>query len=171
LINRGKVNVMAEEQQVRLAELAAQPILSIRATIPVAQLGDTMGERIRVLSQFLKERGARPAGPPFVRYHTFGDTETDMEFGVPVTEPLACDGQIVGGELPGGAVLTTWHVGAPERLGEAYDRIEKWRTGHGRESAGPAREVYHWIDLSAPDQSASPTDPSTWRIELVQPIT
>jgi effector-binding domain-containing protein len=93
-----------------------------------------------------------------------------MEFGVPVTEPLAGDGQIVGGELPGGAVLTTWHVGAPERLGEAYDRIEKRRVENGRESSGPAREVYRWIDLSAPDQSASLADPSTWRIELVQPI-
>ena len=161
---------MVEEQHVQLSELAAQPMVSIRATIPVARLGETMGERIRVLSQFLNENRATPAGPPFVRYHTFGDTETDMEFGVPVIEPLAGDGQIVGGELAAGTVLTTWHVGAPERLGEAYDRIEKWRVENGRESAGPAREVYHWIDLGAPDQSASPTDPSSWRIELVQPI-
>jgi effector-binding domain-containing protein len=123
---------------VALSELQAQPMLSIRATIPVAKLGDTMGERIGVLSRFLHERGMQPAGPPFVRYHTFTDTDTDMEFGVPVTEALAGDGQIAAGELPEGPAVTTWHVGAPERLGEAYERIEKWRVEHGREPAGPA---------------------------------
>ncbi|HEV8173715.1 MAG TPA: GyrI-like domain-containing protein [Actinoplanes sp.] len=160
---------MTEEQQVELEELAPQPALSIRATIPVAQLGDTMGERIRVLSQFLRERGTKPAGPPFVRYHTFGETETDMEFGVPVTEPTAGVGQVVSGELPGGPAVTTWHLGAHDRLGEAYGRIERWRTEHGREPAGPGWEVYHWIDLASGGDS-SPADPSTWRVQLVQPI-
>jgi effector-binding domain-containing protein len=156
---------------VELSELPAQPMLSIRATIPVAKLGDTMGERIGVLSRFLRERGVQPAGPPFVRYHTFTDTDTDMEFGVPVTEAVDGVGQIVAGELPEGPAVITRHVGAPERLGEAYERIEKWRVEHGREPADPAREVYHWIDLSAPEEdSASPVDPSVWRIELVQPL-
>jgi hypothetical protein len=76
-----------DEQRVEVAELAAQPVLSIRETIPVARLGDTIGELIPVLSQFLRKRGTPPAGPPYVRYHTFTDTETDMEFDVPVTQP------------------------------------------------------------------------------------
>lgn len=161
---------MTEEQHVELEELPPQPVLSIRATIPVARLGDTMGERIRVLSQFLRERGAQPAGPPFVRYHTFGETDTDMEFGVPVTEPTAGDGEVGGGELPGGSAATTWHLGAHDRLGEAYGRIERWRREHGREPAGPGWEVYQWIDLGASGESTSQPDPSTWRVQLVQPI-
>jgi effector-binding domain-containing protein len=162
--------VMTNELHVELSELPAQPILSIRATTPVAKLGETMGERIGVLSQFLRERGAQPAGPPFVRYHTFGDTDTDMEFGVPVIDALAGGAGIVAGELSAGPAAITWHVGAPDRLGEAYERIEKWRIQHGREPAGPAREVYHWIDLSASGDSGASADPSTWRIELVQPL-
>jgi effector-binding domain-containing protein len=162
---------VTKDERVELEQLSPQPVLSIRATIPVARLGDTMGERIQVLSQFLRAHGAQPAGPPFVRYHTFGDVETDMEFGVPVTEPIAGDGPVVDSELPGGAAVTTWHAGAHDRLGEAYGRIETWRTQHRREPAGPGWEVYHWIDLGAPDESGSPSDPSVQqRIQLVQPI-
>lgn len=160
---------MTGDEHVELEELPAQPMLSIRATIPVAQLSDTMGERIRALSQFLRERGVRPAGPPFVRYHTFGDTETDMEFGVPVSEPIAGAGEVAGAALPGGPALTTWHLGAHDRLGEAYARIETWRTEHRREPAGPGWEIYHWIDLGASNDTAPP-DLSTGRVQLVQPI-
>lgn len=156
---------------VELVQLTAQSVVSMRSTIPIARLGDIMGERIGALSRFLRERGVRPAGPPYVRYHTFGDTETDMECGVPLTEPADGEGEIVGGELPAGPAVTTWHLGSHDRLGEAYGRIEKWRTDNGREPAGPAWEVYHWIDLTAPDDTDLGSDPSTWRVQLVQPIT
>jgi effector-binding domain-containing protein len=158
------------EQRVEVTELAAQPVLSIRETIPVARLGDTMGERIGVLSRFLRERGTPPAGPPYVRYHTFTDTETDMEFGVPVKEPTTGDGSISSGHLPAGPAVTTWHLSAHDRLGEAYARLDAWRTENGREPAGPAWEVYHWIDLAATAEPGPPPDPSTWRMQLVQPI-
>lgn len=156
---------------VELVQLPAQPVLSIRATIPVARLGEAMGERISALSQFLREHGVRPAGPPYVRYHTFGETDTDMEFGVPVAQPATGENRIVGGELPAGPAVTTWHLGPHDRLGEAYGRIESWRKDHGRAPAGPAWEVYHWIDLAATDESPAGSDPSTWRVQLVQPIT
>jgi effector-binding domain-containing protein len=81
----------------------------------------------------------------------------------------AGDGQVSGGELPGGPAVTTWHFGPHDRLGEAYGRIERWRTEHSREPAGPGWEVYHWIDLAS-GEDASPADPSTWRVRLVQPI-
>jgi effector-binding domain-containing protein len=160
-----------DEQRVEVAKLAAQPVLSIRETIPVARLGDTMGERISVLAQFLRERDTPPAGPPYVRYHTFSDTETDLEVGVPVTQPAPGDGPITGGRLPAGPAVTTWHLGAHDRLGEAYARLAAWRTASGREAAGPAWEVYHWIDLAVTGEPGPPPDPSTWRVQLVQPIT
>ena len=153
-----------DQQRVEVAELAAQPVLSIRETIPVARLGDTMGEWIRVLAQFLRERGTPLAGPPYVRYHTFTNTETDMEFGVPVTQPTPGDGPITGGRLPAAPAVTTWHLRAHDRLGEAYARLAAWRTEDGREAAGPAWQVYHWIDLAVTGEPSRPPNPSTWRV-------
>src|SRR5687768_4195554 len=107
---------------VEILQLDAQPVVSIRATGLVAELGESMGERIAALSSYLRQRDAQPAGPPFVRYYTFGDTETDFEFGVPVAERVVGEGWIAAGELPGGPALSTVHDGPHTGLGDAYAR-------------------------------------------------
>lgn len=157
------------ESNVELRQLETQTTLIIRGTIPVADLGPTMGTRLEALSSYLQQSGAQLAGPPFVRYHTFGDTETDFELGVPVREPVAGEGEISRGELPGGPAVTTWHDGPHVKLGEAYARIAAWLQEQEREASGPAWEVYYWLDLS---QGSDPStqDPSTGRTQLVQPL-
>jgi hypothetical protein len=83
---------------------------------------------------------------------------------------LTTDGPLKAGELPGGPVITTWHLGAHDSLGDAYGRLAAWLTDHDREAAGPAWEVYWWIDASQePDPSLWPA-PTEWRTELVQPL-
>ena len=113
----------------------------------------------------------QPAGPPFVRYHTLGETETDLEVGIPVAEAEPGEGQIAAGALPGGTAVTTWHLGSHDGLAEAYARLRAWLEEHGSTADGAAWEVYWWIDLSVePNPSAWPA-PSEWRTQLVQPIT
>ncbi|MDQ3929722.1 MAG: GyrI-like domain-containing protein [Chloroflexota bacterium] len=163
---------MAVEQQgtgVQVLQLEPQAFFCIRETVPVANLGEAMGARLGVIRGYLQQGNAKVAGPPFVRYHTFGDTETDFELGIPVAEPVESEGRITTGELPGGPAVTTWHVGAHDKLGEAYARIQAFIEQHGYEASGPAWEVYYWLD---PNQEADPTnwDPSTWRTQLVQPL-
>jgi effector-binding domain-containing protein len=147
-----------------------QPVLSIRANVAVAELAQAQGERLSELWRSMQARGLPPVGPPFVRYHTFGETETDVELGVPVSEGATGDGSIEAGALPGGPAIVTWHVGAHDNLGEAYGRLNTWLDEHQREAAGPAWEVYSWIDASnEPDPSSWPA-PTQWRTELVQPV-
>jgi|Tabmets5t2r1_1033131.scaffolds.fasta_scaffold07870_2 hypothetical protein len=50
----------------------------------------------------MQARGVAPAGPPLGRYHTFGQTETDVEVGIPVVDPTAGESRIATGELFGG---------------------------------------------------------------------
>jgi hypothetical protein len=59
----------AEENDtgVEIQHLTAQPVVSIRETIQVADLGAAMGDRIGALASFLAQSGAQIAGPPFVR--------------------------------------------------------------------------------------------------------
>ena len=151
----------------QLVELTAQPVLSIRSTFPVARLGEVVGDRLATLSRHLRDHGLHPAGPPFVRYHTFGDVETDMEFGVPLTAPAPGDGAVVAGELPAGPAVTTVHDGPHIELGRAYGAIADWCAAHGREPAGPAWETYHWIDLTDPEPQAASAG---GRTQLTQPI-
>jgi effector-binding domain-containing protein len=150
---------------VEIQQLRRQPVVSIWQTIPIAELPRAQGDSLHRLWWLLRERGVAPAGPPFVRYHTFGDTDTDVETGVPVADDIPGEGPITPGELPAGV---TEHVGAHDRLGEAYRRIAEFLAASG-ESGGPAWEVYHWIDLSRePDPSTWPA-PDEWRTDIVQP--
>jgi effector-binding domain-containing protein len=146
------------------------PVLSIRGTVPVAELVEAQGERLLELWHSLQAQNLSPAGPPFVRYHTFGEIETDLEVGVPVSREATGAGRVEARNLPGGAAITTRHFGAHDRLAEAYFRLTTWLRNHEREPAGPPWEVYSWIDLSnEPDPAAWPP-PTEWRTELVQPI-
>ena len=105
-----------------------QPIMSIRRTVEIGRLTEAQGERLQELWSSMHRRGVQPAGPPFVRYHTFGETETDLEVGVPVPEASPGEGHIVAGALPGGAAghylaprITRWarrSLRAPRRLAE-----------------------------------------------------
>jgi effector-binding domain-containing protein len=147
-----------------------QPVLSVRARVPVAELAAAQGEALRELWSHLHHHGGRPAGPPYVRYHSFGDTETDMEVGIPVAAGAVGQGRVAAGELPGGTVVSAWHLGAHDRLGDAYAGLQAWLTEHGHQPAGPGWEVYHWIDLDQEPDPARWPDPSNWRTQLIQPI-
>src|SRR4029434_2318484 len=145
----------SEDVEVRL--LPAQPMISIRATVKVADLAATMDDRLSALHEYLERHGVGPAGVPFVRYHTFpdigpdtegvGDLETDVEEGIPVAEALPGEGRIASGELPVGPVVTTVYTGMPEGLGAAYARIGAWVQEHGEEPAGAARDVHYIAHL------------------------
>ena len=147
-----------------------RPMLSVRASVPVAELASAQGEALRALWRHLQRHGGRPSGPPNVRYHRFGEAETDMEVGIPVAAGAVGQGRVAAGELPGGTVVSAWHLGAHDRLGEAYAGVQAWLKEHGREPAGAGWEVYHWIDLDEEPDPAGWPDPSNWRTQLVQPI-
>jgi effector-binding domain-containing protein len=154
------MNASQEPEDVVNEEREPQPVLSIRQTVELARLTGAQAASLRDLWRSIHRRGVRPAGPPFVRYHSFGDSETDLEVGIPIE----------AGELPGGAAITTWHIGSHDGLGDAYARLDAWLKEHARQEDGAAWEVYPWIDPSLePDPSTWPT-PSEWHTQLVQPI-
>ena len=153
-----------------LEDRKPQPVLSIRATVRIDELAERHGESLRELWRSMQTRGVTAAGPPFVRYHTWGQTETDVEVGIPVADAVSGEGRLAAGELPGGAAISTWHIGSPDRLGEAYGRLEGWLSERERKAAGAAWEVYWWIDPAFDPDPASWPPSAEWRCELVQPV-
>jgi effector-binding domain-containing protein len=153
--------------EVRIETRRAQPMVSIRSVVAISDLGRTHGEKFAAIADHLRRHGAEPVGPPFVRYHTFGEHETDVEVGVPLgSPPAAAEGELRPGRLPGGTMLVAWHDGPDDRLGEAYARIASALEANGYARAGAAWEVYHWLDPLGGDDP----DPRNRRIELVQPV-
>jgi len=169
----GKVLIMAAEQpgnDVEMEQLEPQPVLSIRATVQIVDLAQAQDDCLLALSSYLQQSGAQLAGPPFVRYHTFTQTETDLELGIPVVAPIAGEGRIAGGELGGGLAITTWHIGPHDTLADAYARMQAWLKEHGRKPDGAAWEVYYWIDPNQYRGASTWPDSSSWRTQLIQPI-
>jgi len=169
----GKAIEMDSEQNVsdvEVRELEVQPMLSIRTTITAKELGEKMGEKFEALRGYLQKLGVKPAGPPFVRYHTFDwEGEADFEMGVPVGERVEGEGWIASGELPAGPAVSTIHTGPHEKLGEAYERINGWMRENGREAASPLWEVYYWMDAGKSQDESGGDESVKQHVGLVQP--
>jgi effector-binding domain-containing protein len=152
------------EYDVSVRDVVSQPIVGIRARTSLAQMPAFMGGAYGELFQLIGRQGGRPAGPPFVIYHDpeFKEDDIDVEAGVPVSDPIEGSGRVLGSTLPAGTIACTLHLGPYEGIGGAYRAVTAWVEEHGREFAGPPREVY----LVGVGQA----EPSGYRTEVQFPI-
>lgn len=151
------------EYKIELKELKPQPMLSIRTSCRVAEIGPVLAEILPEVYYYLDKRGVRPAGPPFTRYHSFDGTMCEIEAGMPVIKPQPGEGRVVAGELPGGAVVSTIHVGPYEGLPSAHDALDAWIRNNGKKSRGPQWESY----ITDPGEEP---DPHKRETELLWPV-
>jgi effector-binding domain-containing protein len=148
---------------VETKELNPQPILSIRAETTAAEISSTLAKILPEVLGYITETGARPAGPPFTRFHYYSPDHVELEGGLPVSKSVFGRGKIQAGELPGGVAAVTWHLGHYDKLSEAYAALGAWVKEHGREPVGPPWEVY-WTD------PGEVKDPAEWKTEVIWPI-
>ena len=144
-------------------QIEAQPAAVIRTKARQPELGPVMDELFPAVLAFIQASGAQPAGPPFCRYLSTGGEEWDIECGMPVTGSVTGKGGVEAAELPGGAVLSTMHVGPYETLGQSWDALDRWVKEEGKIPGGAAWELY----VTDP---AVVTDPAECRTELVMPL-
>jgi AraC family transcriptional regulator len=144
-------------------KLDPQPILSIRTSCRVAEIGPILKEILPEVYHRLNELGVQPSGPPFTRYHSFDGTNCDLEAGFPVADPQPAEGRVEAGELPGGTVISTIHKGPYEQLPQAHDALDEWLRDSGKKSRGAQWESY------VTDPGTEP-DPANRRTELIWPI-
>lgn len=149
--------------EITVKELKPQPILSIRTKCRVAEIGPVLKEILPEVFSYLDKRGVRPSGPPFTRYHSYDGTQCELEAGFPVAELQSGEGNITAGELPGGAIASTVHVGPYEQLPNAHDAIDAWIHENKKNSRGPQWESY------VTDPGREP-DPFKRETELLWPI-
>ncbi len=140
----------------------AQPVLMIRKQAAVQNLPQVLGEAYGMLAQYLGEIGETPAGAPYVAYFNMDMQALDIEIGFPVGRVLPGRDVILAGEIPGGKIVTSLHIGPYSECGPAYQAMNEWIQVHGYEAAGPAYEFY----LNDPQE----TPPAELKMQIVFPL-
>ncbi len=144
-------------------EVGPQPIVSIRGRTTADRISSTIEEYLGEVFKYVGENGGQFAGPPFTRYHQVVGEEVDVEVGVPVSSALPGSGRVRAGELPGGEVVSTVHVGPYERLPEAGEALSAWVKDNRREAAGANLVIYLTNTMEV--QNAE-----EWRTEVITPL-
>ena len=149
--------------EVTETRLEPQPAVVIRAKARGDALGPVMSELLPAVLAFVQASPANPAGPPFCRYLSMGGGEWEFECGMAVTQPIKGRDRVEPVELPGGAAITTVHVGPYDTLGQSWDALGAWLAEQGKVGGGAPWELY----LTDPGEVTNPAD---WRTQLVMPL-
>ena len=133
--------------EVVLKRLEPQTVVAIRDVVPT--FGD-QGALWKELAAYLKQHGAKAAGPSLTIYHDteYKEREVDLEVATPVSEPVPGNERVMVRELPGAeSMACVVHQGSYEGLGQAYTALLAWIEANAYRIVGPSREVY----LRCPD--------------------
>lgn len=147
----------------QIVEREAQPVVSIRVKCKPSEITRELGTILPEVMNHLTVVGATHAGPPFSRYHAWGETEIDLEAGIPVTGPVQVKGRLQNSSLPAGKAVTAWHIGPYEQLTVAYEGLRRYLDAHQYVTRGGPWELY-WTDPGmVPDKAK-------WRTQLFAAI-
>ena len=147
----------------QIVERSEQAVASIRVRVAKKDISAQLAKLLPEVGACLRAAGVQPAGAPFTRYHAETDDEVEIEAGIPVQKPFAEQGRVKNSTLPGGKLLTYWHVGPYDKLTEAHAAVRAHLAAEKLEARGGLWEVY-WTD------PGMVPDPNRWRTQLFAPI-
>jgi effector-binding domain-containing protein len=148
---------------ITVEHIEPQRAAAMRGTTTPAEIGPALAQILPTIGRAIQEQEVKPAGAPFCRYFSFSPEKVELEGGIAVQSPIRPFGEVQDIELPGGEVVTTWHIGPYEKLGGAWDALRAWLAEQGREPAGPGWEVY-WTD------PGEVSDPNDLRTQIIWPL-
>jgi DNA-binding transcriptional MerR regulator len=125
--------------EVVIKKIEPMLVAAVRGAIP------TYSQQGNLWSELYSQIGPDQfAGPCLTLYHDEEYRERDVEVEVcqPIAQALPVHGRVKVRELPGGAMASTVHNGAYNRLGQAYEALTRWIESNGYKIAGPSRELY-----------------------------
>ena len=135
-----------------IEERPAQPTLCVKTHAPVSELPKVLSRAFGQIMAVMQEQGGHPAGAPYVAYRTMDMRDLDVEIGFPADHALAGRGEVVPSTLPGGEWASTMHVGPYDKVGPAWDELQRYLAAKHREPAGPGYEFYFDGPETPPEQ-------------------
>lgn len=128
--------------EISVQQRAAQPAAVIRFSAPAGQAGMFIGPAYGEIGGYLHELNVEHDDTlVYARFLRF-EPQMEVEAGFTVAEPVAPRGRVASGELPGGEVVRTVHVGPMATLPTATMALRAWLAENGREADGGPVEVY-----------------------------
>ncbi len=144
-------------------QLEAQPIVGIRTTVAMNEIGKVMGPLFGAVHGHIRQNGQQAAGAPLAIYYSPPGDSVDLECAIPVASPMAGAGRVRAGELPAAKVATVTHVGPYDTLSQTWAALTEWMNSQGLAAAGAPWESY------VTDPGAEP-DRSKWRTDIFFPV-
>jgi AraC family transcriptional regulator len=162
---------------IKKIELSPQPVLVGRRRVKRSEIAATVGAVLGHVFKFAQQHGIAVTGLPFTRYSDIGPGLLTVEPGMRIAAPsdknpiqidpewtvAAGEAEVQADMLPGGFAAVTLHVGAYDRLPDAYGALEQWIESEGLLPAGAPWESY------ITDPAESP-DPKDWKTEVFWPV-
>jgi effector-binding domain-containing protein len=119
---------------IQIQDVPAQPIVSIRDTVPNPQLETFFDEACREIRAYLSQIGVAAIAEPMSLWHSSpGEIPDgfDIETCIPVERPVPAQGRIRAGELPAGTLASTIHEGPYDTMSAAFDAVWVWTQAQG----------------------------------------
>lgn len=146
------------------ALLESGPAISVKDSVPMADLGTFMETYMPMLYMYTIRQGGKMAGPPYSIYYNWDpDGLILVECGIPLEEAIAGEEVIQTAETPGGKAVKGIYYGPYEDMAVVYEAMEQYMTVMKLEPIGLAYEVY------VTDPSEEP-DPGKWETHIYFPI-
>lgn len=129
--------------EVEVLNVAAQWVAYRRLTCDRDKIGPaiTAPDVLPSIYELAKKHGVQ-AGPPYARYLRWGETDCDLQCGVPLTGPVPPEDNIVVDYYTSCRLAMLTFVGPYSELGKAHDTVIEFIKANGYTFGGPCWEVY-----------------------------
>ena len=136
---------------IKLEELQAKPVLSIRTHTSIEKLPQLIGDSYHQIATYMQEIGEQPKEVPFVAYYNMDMQNMDVEMGFPVSKPLPGKDDIKAGDTMAGKAAVYMYKGLYSEMEPVYNKIFKWLGGKGYQPKGVYYEHYYNSPGEVPD--------------------
>lgn len=154
----------------KVVERATQPYVAIKASVTMQTIGTTLPALHPRVFDWLGTRRLSPAGAPFWKYDVIDmERQLEVEVGVPTTDLVSGEDEIVAGLLPAGRYATLTHTGHPSGLLQATATLLAWAPQEGLSwDASDSEQGQRWgcrLEIYETDPRVEP-DLSKWETTL-----
>ena len=110
----------------------------------MAEISVLATEGLQKVFGFLTLKGVEIAGAPYLAYSNSNAdfTQFDVEFGIPINEKIAVDGEFIMSKNCEGRAITAMHKGAYKDIEAAYTALMEYMSENKLESTGVYYDYY-----------------------------
>lgn len=144
---------------ITVVELQAQPVVAVEKVASTMAMPFMMAKTYGRLLQYIESKGTRMEGMPYALYKNVNWQEVtgikgfwanlkimfhkwEFDIGMPVTQSIEGEGDIVAKTIPGGKYLKATHYGPYQGVSQTYDKIMNYAKENNLTIGDFAFEMY-----------------------------